>query len=985
MSEVGATFEKALKHHHAGELDAAETLYREIVRVDPHHADARHLLGVTAHQRDQHVAAVDHITKAIQLDNASALYHSNLGASYRALGDLNSAIDSFREAVRISPEFFGAHYNLGMALQARDEFEQAITCYQEAIRIEPAFFDAYNNLGQLFSQQSRFREAIDCYRKVVEAVPESAEMHYNLANAYHGDGQLNPAVDCYRDALELKADFTEAHNNLGLVLRDLGQVEDAVASFTTAIECHPAHVEAHRNLGHLLTNCGRTEEAIHHLRQASLHQPESADIRCNLADALRAHGQYNEAKTSYREALAIDPQHIDALYGLGYVALSEGKHDEARDQYEKLLAIEPNHVLALNNLGSLLSTREEFDGAADCFGRVVDSQPENPEAHYNLGNARKDRDELESAAGCYRRALELDPNLKAAHINLGVVLKQQGELKEAIASHRRALRIDPLDAEAHFHLSLALLLAGELEEGWSEYEWRWKYDAQPREFQHAVWEGSSLAGKKLFVYSEQGVGDEILFASCLPEILGQTSKCVVECDERLVALFRRSFPLAQIVARPAGTTDEHPSLRSDIDYQVAAASLPLHLRPNIESFPQIRRFLVPDPERLEKWRARYRDLGDGLKVGISWKGGAKAATKRRRSIPLEQWRNLLGVPDAQFINLQYGNESEELSALREKTGLTIPSWDDADPLADLDDWAAQIAALDLVISVDNSTVHMAGALGVPVWAMLPYSPNWRWLMDGENSHWYTTAKLFRQPRAGEWQSVLQSATAELQQLISPTEPKAEVEAEADSEIDHEAAAEKRKYEHIWTHDEYRIMSPGLLNIDKMPLIEELRNHEVETILDAGCGSGKLMQKMMTDYSSEFRVRGFDISANCLDPFFDDIKNDILTVGCLWDPADFCQDYDAIICTDVLEHIPTEHIPRVLENFQIRARKMCYLAIALFPDGFGPHLLGEPLHLTVKEPHWWFTQFTLAGMSVYNHAVEKTKEGQLLWLHAFLTV
>ena len=206
-----------------------------------------------------------------------------------------------------------------------------------------------------------------------------------------------------------------------------------------------------------------------------------------------------------------------------------------------------------------------------------------------------------------------------------------------------------------------------------------------------------------------------------------------------------------------------------------------------------------------------------------------------------------------------------------------------------------------------------------------------------------------------------------------------------AEIGSSADAERRKYEHIWTHDDYRVISPGLADAEKVGLVNELRKRHCRTILDAGCGSGKLMQKLLVDYAGEFDVHGFDISDNCLDPFFDDIKDGVLTVGCLWNPTDLPDVYDAVICTDVLEHIPTERVPAVLANLRGSTRTFAYFAIALFDDGFGPKLLGEPLHLTVKPPNWWFAQLGVAGYRIEGHAVERDANGNNLWLHAFLGV
>ena len=258
------------------------------------------------------------------------------------------------------------------------------------------------------------------------------------------------------------------------------------------------------------------------------------------------------------------------------------------------------------------------------------------------------------------------------------------------------------------------------------------------------------------------------------------------------------------------------------------------------------------------------------------------------------------------------------------------------------------------------------------------------MLDRPDSPWYSSVKLYRQRRPGIWPPVFEESLADLKALATRGRSASVSATTTDAPLS-EADCEKAKYERIWSVGEYRRISPGLDNLEKVGLIDRLRSDDVRTILDAGCGSGKLMQKLITDYGDEFEVHGFDISANCLDPFFAGLRDDILTVGCLWDKNDFtfAEPFDAVICTDVLEHIPTKRIPQVLQNLRRCARKVCYLAIALFPDGFGPKLLGEPLHLTVKEPEWWLEQFASTGLEMHAQGVERNRAGQDMWLHVFL--
>jgi tetratricopeptide (TPR) repeat protein/SAM-dependent methyltransferase len=1070
MTAVTTSLEKAVEHHQQGELDQAETLYQEILRIDPWHADALHLLGVAAHQRNQNETAVDYISRAIAVDDSASLYYSNLGASHRGLGNLEQAVECFRSSVEIDPKFAGGHYNLGMALEALERNDEAICAYWAALEANPQFVEAYNNLGKLFSSQGRYDEAIECFRKVQLIHPDSAEMGYNLGNAYFEDGQIQQAVDCYLEAISINPDIAQVHNNLGAAYKELKRYDDAAGCFERALGLQPDLSDARLNLATSLKLSGRDDEADACLNELISCNDGRADLRCALGDMLREQGRLAEARQRYEETIEIDPESTGAMFGLGFVHLSDGKQDQACECFERVIAVDPEHAAALTNLGAIYSSRGELDRAADCYARVVGECTESASAQFNLGNVRKDLTQLDEAAYCYREALKLDPELAPAHINLGVVLRNQGRIAESIDSHQRAVGLCPRDAEAHFHYALALLTGGDMERGWDEYEWRWEYDANARHFAEPAWQGEPLDDSHLLIHAEQGVGDEIMFASCFADVIGKTAATTMECDQRLIPLFARSFPLAHVIARPTGESDDM-TRTIGFDRQIPAGSLPRFLRRNTAALPVQRRYLAADGERVAAWRTRYAELGDGLKVGISWRGGNNPEIRKQRSSKLDKWLPLLSMPGIDFVSLQYGECAQELAGVREHSGVVIADWDDADPLVDLDDFAAQMAALDLVISVDNSTVHMAGALGVPVWTLLPAAANWRWMLERDDSPWYSTMRLFRQPTAGDWTAVFEQVARELKayserpggsgthdgnprrddkqlastqsaSLHSAAIPPAELRGPSDFETDvigsgtfsddsaedtlsnvtiqtlnpssadsssavssstvsarivtstpeppdepkpSDASREKAKYETMWSHADYRRYSPGLHDADKVPLIDTLRKHGVRTILDAGCGSGKLMQRLMIEHADEFEVQGFDISKNCLDPFFDDIKDDVLKLGCLWDADDFTEVYDAIICTDVMEHIPTERVPDVLANFHRCTRKICYLAIALFDDNFGPRVLGEPLHLTVKEPNWWFAKLAVTGFRIEAYAVEQSAQGQDVWLHAFATV
>jgi len=798
-------------------------------------------------------------------------------------------------------------------------------------------------------------------------------------------------------------------------LHRVGELGRAAQCYGEILRIDPNHAEARHNLGHLFLSQARHTEAIDCFQRLIQRHPNLAGVRSHLARAQHQAGSLAEAAEGYRAAIALNPDVAEFHNELGIVLEQLERTDEAEACFERAVTLAPDNAEARCNLGAILYNREQLGDAADCFRRAIELNPQFAVAHMNLGSVNKYQDRYHEAIACFERALEVASDLIPAHLNRGVALKDLGRVDEAIAAYNDGLQLKPDDPELLLHRGLARLIAGDYAAGWIDYEARWDYQSPRREFPQPVWDGSPLAGRGILVYAEQGLGDEVMFASCLPQVIKQSRACVIEVDPRLVNLFARSFPEAEVIARPVDQVIEN---RERLDCQIAMGSLPLHLRKSEGDFPRRAGYLMPDPDRLNFWQARWSELGNGPTVGIAWQGGNHPELRRRRSTMLTAWAEVLKLPGVQFVSLQHGDCADDIAQCEQTLGVQIHQIDDGEPSSDLDEFAAQIAALDLVITIDNSTAHLAGALGVSVWNLLPFAGNWRWLLHRKQTPWYQSMRLFRQPEPGDWSAVFMRVADELRRLqaISPEESRAEspelgVQSSGEtraqsSEIGSathkpqtgqetqpaipDAASdvidrERRKYEKIWQHNVYREYSPGLHDADKVQLIDHLRQFGVRTILDAGCGSGKLMQRLITEHPDEFRVHGFDISANCLDPFFDDMQDEILTVGCLWNRDDFPGQYDAVICTDVLEHIPTEHVREVLSNLRHSTTRICYLAVALFADGFGPQLVGEPLHLTVKKPNWWFAQIGIAGFQIHAQAVERTESGEDLWLHVFATV
>jgi Flp pilus assembly protein TadD len=483
-------------------------------------------------------------------------------------------------------------------------------------------------------------------------------------------------------------------------------------------------VEAQNGLGNVLQAQGRAEEAIGCYERALAAAPTNADLCGNLASALQGQGRLEEAVALYRRAVAARPEFAEAEYNMGTALLILGREDEATECFERAVGIRPEYGLAWNNLGNLYKARGRF----------------------------------EEAMGCYRRVLQIGPESARAHYNLGCLLGDLGEREAALEEYRMALELEPGDAQVEFSVGLIQLLRGELAEGWRRYERRWQavdHDTPAREYGLPLWQGERVAGKVL-LWGEQGVGDEILFAGLVPDALRTGNAIVLDCDSRLKPLFARSFRGVEVVSgyQPGG----------DVAAQMPVGSLPgLFRRAEGDFTRTVSPYLQADPAERARFRTRY---GDGRRVvGIAWFTRGKKSG-RARSIALEALRPVLDVAGIRWVSLQYG-DADALQAEVEASGASVMVERMVDQTKDMDRFAGQVSAMDLVVTIDNSAAHLAGALGVPTWVMLPYAPDQRWFLEREDSPWYPATRLFRQERIGEWGGVVERVR---EALVVPNGP-----------------------------------------------------------------------------------------------------------------------------------------------------------------------------------------------------------------------
>jgi tetratricopeptide (TPR) repeat protein len=581
---------------------------------------------------------------------------------------------------------------------------------------------------------------------------------FALALNQFNSGKFPQAEQLCRQILHADASLANAWCFLGAVCQTQGKVGEAISAYQTALRLKPAYAEAHYNLGVALASQGQGDAAIMQQQQALSFNPDYADAIQELLRVLALQeeralkGKHRAERTCSNNLL-----YAQAHYNLGVVLGRQGKQEESVGHYRWALRLNPENVEAHNNLANALHQTGKLDEAVACYHAALRCRPDCAEVYTNLGTALVRLGRLDEAVGVFRQAITIKPTFPEAYSNLGEALKELGQLDQSEASFEQALRQRSDFAEARWNRSLLWLLRGEFDRGWPEYEWRW---SQPgiagRSFPQPRWDGSALDGRTILLHAEQGLGDTLHFIRYVPLVIARGGKVVLECQPELFPLLSGSQLGAHLVSRG---TNPPP-----FNVQAPLLSLPGIFRTDFATIPASIPYLDAKPVLVEHWRQELAQsdvrstnsqIGPTFKVGIAWQGSPTYRYDRQRSIPLAHFARLADIKGVQLISLQKGSGIEQLDKLPDRAGiLDLGSCLDT-PSGPFMDTAAVMKNLDLVICSDSAIAHLAGALGVPVWLALPLVPDWRWLLEREDSPWYPTMRLFRQKTFGLWDEVFE--------------------------------------------------------------------------------------------------------------------------------------------------------------------------------------------------------------------------------------
>jgi tetratricopeptide (TPR) repeat protein len=568
------------------------------------------------------------------------------------------------------------------------------------------------------------------------------------ATALCEQGRLAEAEAICRRALAADLSDAEALHLLGVIALQQDDADAAVRLMEQAAAAAPGEPKYCVNLSAVLGQVGRNDEALATAREAAARHPDFPEAHNSLGSALVRADLCEDALGSYMRAIVLRPGYDEAFYNRGVAQQMLRRPEAAIACFQQAILLQPDYVEAYNQLGVAQASLRRFDAALAAYDHAIALDPEYDEAFYNRGVALQTMERHAEAIESYSQAIALRPDYAEAVKNRGMVLQAVERCEDALADYDRAIALRPEHGATHFSKAACLLQSGDLAHGWPEYEWRWQMpDVLRREFEQPLWDGRApIAGKTILLHGEQGLGDTIQFSRLVAQVAARDARIVLEVAKPLVRLLASLPGVTETVARG----DDLPPF----DLHCPLLSLPVVLGVTLDAISG-GSYLAADAALAVTWRQRLAPL-TGLRVGLVWSGTVSPGADARRSMELDRLAPLAAVRGISFASLQ-----KDAAAAQVRTARGLRPLDFTNYVADFADTAALVEALDLVISVDTSVAHLAGAMGKPVWLLLRFDACWRWLRGRDDSPWYPTARLFRQTAPGDWDGVVRRVAAAL--------------------------------------------------------------------------------------------------------------------------------------------------------------------------------------------------------------------------------
>lgn len=724
--------QQAVQLHQQGRLAEAIGFYRDVLVERADNADALHLLGMALEQSGMPAEGRPFVEQAIRLEPRAAAYRNSLGNILKAQGDAVAAGMAFRAALDCDPRHAEAHNNLGLLEQEAERWPAAIDHFTAALRVDPDYVAARFNLLASEWMAGRQDAAFGGLAALVRVLPAFAPQLASLAKRSLA---LRDHAGAER-LLPLLAALPSVAADVQFIIGMLAEARDdrpaAETAYQAALALDPRHGEALPQLAKLLLEREAHEQAVPLLEQM----------------------------------VARDAGNIPAVTMLGITLAKSGQYEKAVPVLQKAVALDPDATPAMVELITSLDRVNRFGEARDLCLRLIAAHPDNSAGYANLAGFEVRLGNIEAGIQAAEKAYALEPEAPLSIGTLANIRWMQQRVDEAEVLFRRYIAQQPDDPVAHNNLGLMLLRQERYAEGWPEYGWRWKnkgWNSPDRSLGLPQWDGRLPPPGRLLIWREQGIGDEILHAGLIPELLRGGADLVVATERRLVPLYARSFPGARIVP----DDDSLNSAVLGLACQRSIGDVAMLRRPDIASFDQHpAAYLKADPDRTANFAARYRQPGKRL-IGISW-ASHNPRQGRSKSMPLADMAAILREPDTSFVSLQYGSDVAEVETLLRETGLVVRNDPEVDPLQDIEAQAAQIAALDMVVTVSTAAAHLAAALGKPTLILVPdeWSQLWYWGAKGETSRWYPSVRLCRLHANDDRQAMIEHAQGMFRHMLA---------------------------------------------------------------------------------------------------------------------------------------------------------------------------------------------------------------------------
>ncbi len=612
--------------------------------------------------------------------------------------------------------------------------------------------------GIRFLKQKQPELAIACFQKALAYTPDHAGFEYLLGMAYHQAGQLEKATACYRRSLSLQPKSKEVHLVLAECLIAQNDEIGAEASYRRLLHIEPHDARAAFGMGTLFLHRNNADDALNWFLKALKEKPDWGLLHNNLGRAYLLKGDDSKALAHIEKAIELVPDLAEAWFNSAEVYARAADYDHAVSRYKKAIQLDPAMTAAHNNLGNTLKESKRYAEAIESFQKVLSLAPELPQGHYNLGGTYSIIEEYEQAVVHLAKAIQLKPDYAEAWNNLALVCKNTGDLDRARTYFNRALLINPSMSEARWNRSFVNFLLDDWISGWRDFDARFEVPhwqtIYPHRIHGTLWDGSPIPDETLLVHDEQGLGDTIQFARLLPWARKRCGRLILETRSELIPLLQNNPAVDQIIVR----SGSHPP-STYFDRYIPLMSLARLAQITPDNMMAMPPYLKAEKDKIAQWKDR---LTNGrFKVGIVWAGRPQHGNDANRSVRISQFTRLFQNQGIHFVGLQKGSPADLTGSER------FSRIDNLGPiLEDFGDTAAVLSHLDLLITVDTAVAHLAGAMGRPVWVLIPFIPDWRWGMRGDTPPWYPSMKLYRQQRPKEWDPVIERISAHLEKCLT---------------------------------------------------------------------------------------------------------------------------------------------------------------------------------------------------------------------------